>query len=138
MASRRAGWIWGIALFWAVIGGVLLVVALGGTTTTPRDPVLPGTQPGLRTVVVSTVRPEAASAPDGPVQASLLSGEPAAQPTVATVLTDENCEPDAQGYSHCRNELEMPDGSTIAVRHTHLMAEVQCLAPGERVNVRFV
>jgi hypothetical protein len=47
-----------------------------------------------------------------------------------TVLSDENCTPDSQGISHCLNRLSYGSGE-ITVRHTHKMADVPCLQPGE-------
>jgi len=54
----------------------------------------------------------------------------------ATVLTDSECTPDAAGVSHCRNELRLRDGTVVVARHSHRMAEVPCLSPGEEVLVR--
>jgi hypothetical protein len=58
--------------------------------------------------------------------------------TITTVLTDENCQPDAAGVSHCINRLHAPGGVRIVVRHNHRMHEVRCLVPGERVQLRAV
>jgi hypothetical protein len=55
---------------------------------------------------------------------------------MGVVLTDEQCQPDAAGVSHCLNTIRLTSGQTIAVRHPHRMSEVPCLAPGERVTVR--
>ncbi|HEX6208020.1 MAG TPA: hypothetical protein VF058_06620 [Actinomycetota bacterium] len=123
----------GLVAFWGAIGVVLAVVAL---SQPPSEESPPAATPALRTVVVSDAAPSQPSSPDGPVEVALLRGDAPSEPGVATVLSDENCEPDANGYSHCLNELEMEGGERIAVRHTHRMGEVPCLAPGERVNVR--
>ena len=56
--------------------------------------------------------------------------------TVAVVTSDQNCQPDAQGVSHCTNRLRLPGGRRLVVRHNHRMAEVPCLVPGERVELR--
>lgn len=132
-------WIWGMVALWGVVGVALAVVAMQQRPTARApDQAAPHEQAaavaGLRTVVVSGQEPAPASTPDGPVQVVLLRGAVEA-PTMATVLSDENCEPDVHGYSHCLNELELPDGERIAVRHTHRMSEVPCLSPGERVNL---
>jgi hypothetical protein len=53
-----------------------------------------------------------------------------------TVLTDEDCVPDADGVSHCRNRVRFdgPQGAGEAtLRHHHRMAEESCLTPGETV-----
>ena len=75
------------------------------------------------------------SSPDG-LHAKLVGGTMPTAPVQATVLTDKDCQPDAHGISHCLNQLRLPDGSEIQVRHPHDMRLVPCLAPGE--NVRLV
>jgi hypothetical protein len=51
------------------------------------------------------------------------------------VLSDTDCEPDAQGLSHCHNGIALANGSTIIVTDTHLMSRYRCLRPGETVDV---
>lgn len=135
MRSKPGRWVWGMVAFWGVIGAVLTVVAVSQPPSAPEEPAVPVTEAGLRTVVISTSAPAQPSSVEGPVEVALLRGEVGETPTVATVLTDENCAPDEHGYSHCLNRLQMPGGERIAVRHTHRMDEVPCLYPGERVNV---
>lgn len=131
MSGRTGRWIWGMAVAWIAIGAALSAVVLvkqgQGEQRAPEE--------RHRTVVVSDKLPMPASAPGGPLHALLLTGTVEAEPTVATVLSDENCQPDPQGYSHCLNRLEMPGGEVIEIQHTHRMSEVPCLSPGERVNV---
>ena len=55
--------------------------------------------------------------------------------TMAEVMTDTDCTPDEHMVSRCRNELRLPDGSTIVLRHPHDMSKVPCLAPGEQVRL---
>ena len=119
---RMGRLLWGLVAFWGAIGAVLAVVALSQPPAEESPPA--ATRPALRTVVVSETAPSQPSTPDGPVEVALLRGDAPSEPGVATVLSDENCEPDANGYSHCLNELEMEGGERIAVRHTHRMAEV--------------
>jgi hypothetical protein len=69
------------------------------------------------------------------MRALLLAGRLPAGVVTATVLTDEDCAPDAQGVSHCRNKLRLPSGKTIEVRHPHRMHDVPCMTPGESVRV---
>ncbi len=89
-----------------------------------------------RTVLVSTGGEPSPSSP-GPVLHVLdLKGSVPSRPVAATVLSDENCEPDAQGVSHCVNRLRLAGGGTLVVRHPHRMMEVTCLEPGEHVMVR--
>lgn len=55
-----------------------------------------------------------------------------------TVLTDENCQPDAEGVSHCRNCVQFETETGIeqaTLRHHHRMAEEPCLTPGQHVEV---
>lgn len=136
MSARPRRWIWMLGLAWIVIGAALGMVALSqrGPSSEPAERAAP--EAVLRTLIVSDALPVAASTPNGPLHALLLSGEVGATPAVATVLSDENCQPDAQGYSHCLNRLEMPGGEMVEVSHTHRMSEVPCLFPGERVRVR--
>lgn len=72
----------------------------------------------------------------GIVLAYRLSGLRPPPRAVATVETDESCQPDRYGVSHCLNRLRLPGGGAITVRHDHRMADSPCLAPGERLRVR--
>jgi hypothetical protein len=63
---------------------------------------------------------------NGPVAGTRVTG---------TVLTDSNCDPDAQGLSHCHNIIDLGGDRRIEVVHTHLMNRHPCLAPGQRVTV---
>jgi hypothetical protein len=89
---------------------------------------------GLR-VVRLTTSPDAVSSETQTI-AVLLAGAMPHGTVQATVTSDENCAPDAQGYSHCSNDLRLADGSVLHLRHNHPMATVACLAPGEKVIVR--
>ncbi len=51
------------------------------------------------------------------------------------VLTDESCSPDQYGISHCLNEVELANGTTLVVRHNHNMMNDPCLSPGEQIRV---
>lgn len=89
--------------------------------------------PAQRQVQLSLVMPPPSSS-DG-LHAKLVSGTMPAAATQATVLSDEECQPDARGVSHCLNRLRLWDGSEIQLRHPHVMTKVPCLAPGERVRL---
>lgn len=52
----------------------------------------------------------------------------------ATVVTDQECAPDANGVSHCLNEMVI-GRTTFAIRHHHNMMEEPCFSPTEQVNV---
>lgn len=88
-----------------------------------------------RVLVVSRTMPEPSS-PGMTLHGRLVHGAMPHAQIRGTVLTDSECTPDMTGISHCRNEIRLADGSTIAVRHPHDMADVPCLSPGEHVFVR--
>jgi hypothetical protein len=54
---------------------------------------------------------------------------------MATVMSDTNCAADAQGVSHCHNQLRMNDGTMLTVQHNHRMSDTPCLSPGEHILV---
>lgn len=54
------------------------------------------------------------------------------------VTSDTRCEPDAQGLSHCRNGIDLANGSRIVVIDTHAMMRNRCLAPGDRLSLTAV
>lgn len=89
--------------------------------------------PDARRVQLSFTMP-APSGFDG-LHAKLVSGTMPAAVISATVLSDEQCQPDATGISHCLNRMRLPNGSELAVRHPHDMSNVPCLAPGEVVQL---
>lgn len=74
----------------------------------------------------------------GPVVVQLVSGAIPADVAGVTVLTDENCQPDQDGVSHCLNRIQFTSsqGSGEAtVQHHHRMAEESCLTPGETLTL---
>src|SRR6266545_6192575 len=73
----------------------------------------------------------------GPLMTTLVRGQYPDGGSHATVRTDENCAADAEGVSHCLNELDL-GGTTIVVQHHHKMSLTPCLTPGETVNVMTV
>jgi hypothetical protein len=60
---------------------------------------------------------------------------PAGVRVAGTVATDTNCDPDAQGLSHCHNRIDLGNGSSITVIHTHTMSRHPCLTPGQRLSI---
>ena len=61
---------------------------------------------------------------------------PAAGTTVVgVVVSDTLCQPDAQGFSHCRNGIELADGKRMTVIDTHQMSRYPCLEPGQRLSL---
>lgn len=89
--------------------------------------------PIQRQLQISSLMPSPSNS-DG-LRAQLVSGTMPTAAVEATVLTDEECQPDAQGLSHCLNRLRLPDGREIQVRHPHDMTLVPCLAPGEHLRL---
>lgn len=89
----------------------------------------------VRTLAVYTAGEPAPSTNPRQMRARLVKGKLPSRQVTGTVLTDENCEPDATGLSRCRNELELPNGRKLTVRHPHRMHDVPCMTPGETVRV---
>jgi hypothetical protein len=89
----------------------------------------------VRTLAVHTEHEPAPSAHPKRMRALLTAGRLPSGVVDATVLTDEDCEADATGVSHCRNELKLPSGRTFTVKHPHRMHDVPCMTPGETVRV---
>ncbi|HEY4721219.1 MAG TPA: hypothetical protein VII92_05200 [Anaerolineae bacterium] len=54
---------------------------------------------------------------------------------VGTVTTDTDCDPDAQGLNHCRNNIDLGNGRNIAVIHNHAMHNYPCLEPGQKLSI---
>lgn len=133
MSSRRK-----IALAAAALAALLVGLAAAGCGggSSPDGGGEAATSEGMRTVVVSRGAEPAPSRPGEALHALLLAGSVPNRPVAATVLTDENCDPDAAGVSHCTNQLRLVGGRILVVRHPHRMMEVPCLEPGEHVMVR--
>jgi len=106
------------------------------TSETQASPIVAGHQPitATRTLFVTTSG-ESLSVSSTELSAVLESGNLPAAPTSAVVLSDLECTPDAQGVSHCLNELRLESGETLTVRHNHRMHDVPCLQPGEVVQL---
>ena len=61
---------------------------------------------------------------------------PAAGKTVVgLVLSDTLCQPDAQGFSHCHNGIELANGKRMTVIDKHQMSRYPCLEPGQRLSL---
>jgi hypothetical protein len=87
-----------------------------------------------RTVTVSETMP-LPSAHARRLSAMLEAGAMPHEPMMAEVLTDSECAPGERMVSRCRNEMRLPDGHRIVLRHPHDMRSVPCLAPGEQVRL---
>jgi len=55
------------------------------------------------------------------------------QPVTGTVTSDTDCDADAQGLSHCHNNVKLADGTEITVIDTHNMHRNRCLGAGDRL-----
>ena len=138
LRSRTRTW-WALALGGAIIGAVGLAFAVGALSGRGEPQTASSSAPtadSSRRLIVSKTDDGVSTTPRS-LRATLVSGSLPAQPVTATVLTDENCNPDEAGISHCLNSLRMPDGSVAQVRHHHPMSTVACLTPGEHVTVEF-
>jgi hypothetical protein len=127
----------GIAV--VAVVGVVLIRGLTDRSAERAGPkvvaghVIPGT--GAFRTLELRAQSDQVSAANGPLVGVLVQGSMPNEPTVATVMTDENCDPDGAGISHCLNRLQLDDGSMIMVRHDHRMTDVPCLSPNERVVI---
>ncbi len=50
-----------------------------------------------------------------------------------TVISDTDCDIDAEGLSHCHNAIKLANGSEITVIDTHNMHRYRCLGAGDRL-----
>ncbi|MEX2557700.1 MAG: hypothetical protein WEB06_18975 [Actinomycetota bacterium] len=139
MKRRRSRASIGAGVAVALLAGALVaLVARSGGSPGERAGVLSHGQQiaQQRTVLVASTGSDQISRPGQPLHTVLVSGSVPMTATIATVLSDENCSPDAAGVSHCTNRLRIDGGGEVTVMHPHRMAEVACLAPGERVEVQ--
>jgi hypothetical protein len=51
------------------------------------------------------------------------------------VLSDTACEPDARGFSHCHNAIQLASGTRLSVIDTHRMSRYRCLRSGDAVSL---
>lgn len=132
---KRTGWALAVGGAVIVAAGLALAVGAGSGRRDPHSasPAAP-TAASSRRLIVSKTDDGVSTTPQS-LRATLVSGSLPAEPVTATVLTDDNCNPDEAGISHCLNSLRMPDGSVAQVRHHHPMSTVACLTPGEHVTV---
>lgn len=121
---------------WLLAGSVVIAIevvvvaflfASGGRATT-REPSIPRGAP------LASWNENGNS---GQYVLQILEGNaPAAGVTVFGVVTsDAACKPDAQGFSHCHNGIDLSHGGRMTVVNTHLMRRYPCLRPGETVSL---
>lgn len=126
-----------IGVYAAAILTLALVGCGGGESSSPASGQATGHSgmSDVRTVLVFSQEPSPSPSQQR-LHAGLEKGKLPSGMVMGTVLTDEDCAPDRQGISHCRNLVRLASGRTIVLRHPHNMTKVPCLAPGERVHLR--
>jgi hypothetical protein len=133
------------SLLIAALAAAVFVLALAGCgegnsgpASTASSTTAAGAEAGTttaqarRTITVYNHEPAPSPSPVK-LNAGLEKGKLPDGRVAGTVLTDEDCAPDAEGISHCRNVVRLANGSKVVLRHPHAMMEVQCLEPGEKV-----
>jgi len=50
-----------------------------------------------------------------------------------TVTSDTDCDADAQGLSHCHNNVKLADGTELTLIDSHNMHRNRCLGPGDQL-----
>ena len=132
------------AAFFGLIGhatAIAIAIAIVGARHEAPSAASTGSVPHYQAAAVRAVTLTTGgqvSRGQGPVLVELVDGAIPAGVTQLTVLTDENCVPDAAGVSHCLNRVRFmgPNGPGEAtLRHHHRMSEEPCLAPGETVTL---
>lgn len=94
----------------------------------------PRQAPGYETRVVVVVDDKTQTSTPSELHATLVAGTLDRGSRQAVVWSDSDCTPDDEGISHCLNELLIAD-SKVTIRHSHRMAQIPCLRPGETVTV---
>lgn len=126
---RHIGRLLLVALAAAALGGLATALMLpAGQSTASAEPAIP---PGV------SLTSWFDNGKDGHHVLQIAEGNaPSAGVRVSgIVVTDTNCEPDAQGLSHCHNRINLGNGGSIEVIHTHFMSRIPCLLPGQRVSI---
>jgi hypothetical protein len=126
-----------------LLGTIVLVVVLAALARSgdPADPAPTATAVphfGTNAIEVRITDEAVVSRGQSPVLVQLETGTIPSDVTQLSVLTDENCQPDAEGVSHCLNRVmySTSAGSGEAVlRHHHRMSEEPCLAPGQTLQL---
>ena len=131
--TRSRTWAVGAFALLALGGASLAAVLLANSDEQGRPVAAP---PSMRTVIAYTAGADPApSEPGLTLRTRIVRGRVPANGMQGTVLTDEDCAPDASGISHCLNKIRLANGTRLVVRHPHDMHMIPCLAPGERVSV---
>lgn len=123
-----------------IVAVIAVAIVVMFTVTRPQTAPVPTAVPHYQSEprAIRVVDQPLTSTGEGPVVAELVSGQIPADVTSLTVLTDENCQPDQDGVSHCLNRVQFTSSNgagEATLQHHHRMAEVPCLAPGETLRV---
>lgn len=125
---------------WALAAAIALVALAGcggggSSPTSTQEASGVAAETETKTILVFAHEPSPSTSPTH-LRAGLEKGRFRGGRAEATVLTDEDCMPDQQGISHCRNVVRLADGRILVLRHPHDMDKVPCLEPGETVLLR--
>jgi hypothetical protein len=118
----------------AAVGISWMLLGRSGPSSQPVTEHPVAVPAATRTVTVSATMPSPSTAPHQ-LSAMLEEGVMPDTRTMAEVMSDTQCTPDAQMISRCRNEVRLSDGTTLVLRHPHDMRDIPCLAPGEIVTL---
>lgn len=123
----------------AIAALTLAVISSMGSSTVATD-TDPTAVPHFRTadIRVQIIDEALESRNQDPVWVQLDYGAIPEDVTHLTVLTDEDCTPDADGVSHCLNRVEFKTASgtqQAGLRHHHNMAIEPCLSPGQTLEL---
>ena len=135
---RNIGWLLFVALAAAGLGGLgtALMMSYGKQTASA--------QLGQQTAIVQPAIPPGVSLTswfdNGKSGQHVLQIAKGTAPLpgvrlVGTVTTDTDCDPDAQGLNHCRNNIDLGNGRNIEVIHNHAMHRFPCLEPGQKLSI---
>lgn len=117
--------------------GALLIISAGvafGFWSNASKTSATQLDPALRTIVVVAPGEQRPTLRGEDIAVDLETGTLPSGVRRATVLSDKDCAADAQGVSHCLNDLKI--GTTqVAIRHNHKMMEEPCFSPTEQLNV---
>lgn len=127
---RNAAWPVFGALLAAGLGGlaVVLILSYGQQQAASAEPTIP---PG----VALTSWFDNGKGGIHVLQLREGNAPPAGVRITGSVLTDTDCEPDAQGLNHCHNDIDLGNGRVIAVTNNHAMNRYPCLQPGQRLSI---
>lgn len=115
---------------------VIVIISVARFQTAPAPTAVPHYTTSAREIALSDQ--PTVSRGNGPVVVQLVSGQIPANVATLTVVTDENCQADQNGVSHCLNRVQFQtsQGSGEAtLQHHHRMAEESCLTPGETLQL---